>query len=185
MARFTPLFRRLLGFLFILVVFGTLAWGVEMLWHPLAPVIAYVNQDVGAVGATLSNQLVAGVSLASLVLFLILMLVPLAMRGVNNRQFLGSFSRGILSSIVFLVSNWIYSQLEGLGRFWLLAGIILMIVVTVVLIELITRAGKEANEVNTRTDLMASITSGLAFSLLLNIGTYAWNSITAVLLTVG
>lgn len=181
MARFTPLLRRVLGFLFLVVVLGTLGWGVQMIWHPLDPFIEYVNQDVGAVGATLSNQMVAGVSLASLVLFLIFMLIPLALRGVNNGQFLGSFTRGILSSAVFLVSNWIYGELETLGRFWLLVGILLMIVVTVVLIELITRAGKEKDEVNTRTDLMASITSGLAFSLLLNMGTYAWTTVSQVL----
>jgi hypothetical protein len=155
-------------------------WGVQSLWHPLDPVIRYVNQDVGAVGATLSNQMVAGISLASLVLFIILLLVPLAMRGVNNRQFLGSFTRGILSSVVFLFSNWLYSQLESLGRFWLVVGIVLMVIVTVVLIELITRAGRERDEVNTRTDLMASITSGLAFSLLLNLGGYAWSYIEKV-----
>lgn len=165
-----------------MVVLGTVGWGVQMIWHPLDPFIAYVNQDVGAVGATLSNELVAGVSLASLVLFVILLLIPLAMRGVHNGQFLGSFTRGILSSVVFLVSNWIYSELQGFGRFWLLVGIVSMIVVTVVLIELITRAGREKDEVNTRTDLMASITSGLAFSLLLNIGTYAWDSVKVVLL---
>jgi len=183
MARFTPLLRQLLSFLFILVVLGTLTWGVQMIWHPLDPVIAYVNQDVGAVGATLSNQIIAGVSLASLVLFIILMLIPLAIQGVNNRQFLGSFSRGILSSVVFLVSNWLYAGLEGLGRFWLLVGILLMVVVTMVLIELITRAGKVKDEINTRTDLMASITSGLAFSLLMNMGGYAWDYVQKVLVT--
>jgi hypothetical protein len=181
MARFTPLLRRLVGFLFFLAVLGAVAWGVQMIWHPLDPVIQYVNQDVGAVGATLSNQLVAGVSLASLFLFVILLLVPLAMRGVNNRQFMGSFFRGILASVVFLVSDWLYGQLEQLGRFWLVAGLALTVVVTVVLIELITRAGKEQDEVNTRTDLMASITSGLAFALLLKLGTYAWTYIEAVL----
>jgi len=181
MARFTPLLRQILGFLFLVVVLGTLVWGAQMIWHPLDPIIAYVNQDVGAVGATLSNQVIAGVSLASLVLFLILMLIPLAIRGVNNAQFLGSFARGILSSMVFLVSNWLYGELEGLGRFWLLVGIFLMVVVTVVLIELITRAGKRQDEVNTRTDLMASITSGLAFSLLMNLGLYAWDAFKTVL----
>lgn len=181
MARFTPLFRRLIGFAFILVVLGALAWGVQMIWHPLDPVIEYVNQDVGAVGATLSGQVVAGISLASLFLFVILMLVPLAMRGVNNRQFLGSFSRGILASVVFLVSDWLYGQLELLGRFWLVVGLGLTVVVTVVLIELITRAGREQNEVNTRTDLMASVTSGLAFALLLKLGTSAWSAAQAVL----
>lgn len=183
MARFTPFLRNLLGFVFFLVVLGTIAWGVQMIWHPLDPIIAYVNQDVGAVGATLSTQVVAGVSLASLVLFLILMLIPLAIRGVDNRQFLGSFTRGILSSVVFLVSNWLYGELEVLGRFWLLVGMALMVVVTVVLIELITRAGRLKDEVNTRTDLMASITSGLAFSLLLNLGTYAWDAVAVVLTT--
>jgi len=181
MARFTPLFRRLVVALFFLAVAGAVTWGVQMIWHPLDPVIAYVNQDVGAVGATLSNQLVAGISLASLFLFVILMLVPLAMRGVNNRQFLGSFFRGILASAVFLVSDWLYGRLESAGRFWLVAGLALTVVVTVILIELITRAGKAEDERNTRTDLMASITSGLAFSLLLKLGSYAWTYVEAVL----
>jgi len=181
MARFTPLLRNVLGFLFILVVLGTIVWGVQMLWHPLDPIIAYVDQDVGAVGATLSSQMVAGVSLASLALFVILMLIPLAMRGVNNKQFLGSFLRGILASVVYIISDWLYGQLEKVGRFWLLAGLVLTVIVTVVLIEMITRAGKVKDEVGTRTDLMASITSGLAFALLTNLAGYAWSSVQKVI----
>jgi len=174
MRRFTPLLRRVLGFLFILVVVGVVAWGVQSLWHPLDPVIAYVDQDVGAVGATLSTQTIAGVSLASLVLFVILMVIPLAMRGVNNNQFMGSFTRGILASVVYVLSDWLYNELEKAGRFWLFVGMLATIIITVVFIELITRAGRREHEVATRSDLMASITSGLAFSLLTNLAQYAW-----------
>lgn len=181
MARLTPLLRRIFGFLFFVAVLGALLWGVQMIWHPLDPVIAYVDQDVGAAGATLSGQVVAGVSLASLVLFLILLLIPLAMRGVDNRQFLGSFFRGILASVVFIISDWLYGLLEKQGRFWLIAGLALAVVVTVVLIELITRAGRLKDEVGTRTDLMASVTSGLAFALLLNLGQFAWDAVQKVL----
>ena len=181
MARFTPLLRRIIGFLFVLVVLGTLAWGVQMIWHPLDPLIKYVDQDVGVAGATLSNKVIAGVSLASLLLFIILLLIPLAMRGVNNRQFLGSFLRGLLASVVYLVSDWLYGELEKLGRFWLVVGLALTVVLTVVLIELITRAGRERDEVSTRTDLMASITSGLAFALLTNLGLYAWEYVQKVM----
>jgi len=181
MARLTPLIRNVFSFLLILVVLGTLAWGVQMIWHPLDPLIAYVDQDVGAVGATLSSQMVAGVSLASLVLFVIFLLIPLAMRGVNNKQFLGSFFRGILASVVYLVSDWLYGELEKIGRFWLLVGLALTVIVTLILIEMITRAGKVKDEIETRTDLMASITSGLAFALLTNLGGYAWTYIQKVL----
>jgi len=174
MARFTHLLRNILSFLFVVVVLGTILWGVQMIWHPLDPIIAYVDQDVGAVGATLSSQTVAGISLASMVLFIILMLIPLAMRGVNNKQFLGSFLRGILASVVYVISDWLFAELEKVGRFWLLAGLALTVVVTLVLIEMITRAGKVQNEVGTRTDLLASITSGLAFALLTNLAGYAW-----------
>ena len=175
MARFTPLLRQILGFLFIITVLGTVTWGVQAIWHPLDPVIAYVDQDVGAAGATLSTQVVAGVSLASLVLFIILLFIPLAIRGVDNKQFLGSFFRGILASVVYIVSDFLYGILEKQGRFWLIVGLVLTVLVTVVLIELITRAGKRQHEVGTRTDLMASITSGLAFALLTNIAQYAWD----------
>jgi len=181
MARFTPLLRNILSFVFIMVVLGTLIWGVQMIWHPLDPIIAYVNQDVGAVGATLSSQTIAGVSLASMVLFVILLLIPLAMRGVDNKQFLGSFARGILASVVYVISDWLYGELGKVGRFWLLVGLAVTVIVTVVLIEMITRAGKTKDEVGTRTDLMASIASGLAFALLTNLAGYAWNAIQKIL----
>jgi hypothetical protein len=181
MARFTPLLRNILGFLFIVVVLGTVVWGVQMIWHPLDPVIAFVNQDVGTAGATLSTQVVAGISLASLVLFLILLIIPLAIRGVDNRQFLGSFFRGILASVVFLISDWLYGLLEKQGRFWLIAGLALTVIVTFVLIEMITRAGRRKDEVGTRTDLMASITSGLAFGLLANLALFSWNAVQKVI----
>ena len=181
MARLTPLLRKLFSFLFVLVVIGALAWGVQMIWHPLDPVIKYVDQDVGSAGATLSSQVVAGVSLASLVLFLILLIIPIAMRGVNNRQFFGSFFRGILASVVYIVADWLFGELEKVGRFWLIVGLVLAVIVTIVLIEIITRAGKVKDEVSTRTDLMASITSGLAFALLTNVGLYAWSYVQKVL----
>jgi hypothetical protein len=181
MARFTPLLRRVLGFLFILVVLGVVVWGVQMIWHPLDPIIKYVDQDVGAVGATLSTQAVAGVSMASLVLFAILMIIPLSMRGVDNKQFLGSFTRGILASGVYLFTDWLYAQLERSGRFWLLVGMLTTVIVTVVFVELITRAGKRQDEVNARTDLMASVTSGLAFALIANLAEYAWSYVQKVI----
>ncbi len=174
MSRIPSLFRSIVRLLAIVLVLGALLVGAQILWHPFDPVIAFVNQDVAAAGATLSNQIVAGVSLGILVLFLILMLIPLLLRGVDNKQFLGSFFRGILASVVFLATDFLYGQLESLGRIYLVAGIISSVIVTFFLIEIITRAGKAKNEVGTRTDLLASITSGLAFSLLLKLGSYAW-----------
>jgi len=60
-------------------------------------------------------------------------------------------------------------------------GILSAVIVTFFLIEMITRAGKARQEVSTRTDLLASITSGLAFSILLKIGSDAWNYTNQVL----
>ncbi|MEI8095079.1 MAG: hypothetical protein WCG80_12775 [Spirochaetales bacterium] len=181
MAGIPSLFRSIVRFLVILVMLGAVLYGVQLIWHPFDPIIAFVNQDVAAAGATLSNQIVAGVSLGALVLFVILMLVPLLLRGVDNKQFLGSFFRGILASVVFLATDWLYGELEHLGRIYLVVGIVASVVVTFFLIEIITRAGKSKHEVSTRTDLLASITSGLAFSLLLKIGTYAWEYAAKVL----
>jgi hypothetical protein len=181
MAGIPSLLRSIVRFLVAMIFLGSILAGVQILWHPFDQAIAFVNQDVAAAGATLSSQLVAGVSLGALALFLILMLVPLLLRGVNNRQFLGSFFRGILASAVFLFTEWLYGELEQLGRIWLVVGILSAVIVTFFLIEMITRVGKARQEVSTRTDLLASITSGLAFSILLKIGSYAWNYTNQVL----
>jgi hypothetical protein len=181
MSGIPSLFRSIVRFAVILVMLGAILAGVQIMWHTFDPIVNFINQDIGAAGATLSNQVVAGISLGVLVLFLILMLVPLLLRGVDNKQFLGSFFRGILASMVFLASDYLYGQLEHLGRIWLVVGIVGSVVVTFFLIEIITRAGRSQHEVSTRTDLLASITSGLAFSLLLKLGTYAWEAVSKVL----
>lgn len=181
MAGITSLLRSIVRFLVLLIFLGAILAGVQILWHPFDEAIAFVNQDIGAAGATLSSQVVAGVSLGALALFLLLMLVPLLVRGVDNKQFLGSLFRGVLASAVFLCSDWLYGQLEQRGRIWLVVGILSSVIVTFFLIEIITRAGKAKQQVSNRTDLLASITSGLAFSLLLKTGTYAWDSTSKVL----
>ena len=175
MARLTDFLRRLIRFAFILVALASILFTIQTLWHVFDPLIAYVDQDVDLAGATLSAQILAGVSVAALALFLVFLIIAIAHRGVNNHQFVISFLRNILSSAVFLVSDWAFTSLQKMGRFYLILALVSTLVVTIILIEMITKASKRKEEVSVRTDLLASIVAGLAFGLILATGQFAWS----------
>lgn len=172
MARFTQFVGQLFWFIIIMVAIACVVFTVQTIWHPFNALIAFINQDVDKVNSTLTGEVVGGISFAALLLFLVLLLIPLLIRGVNNKQFITGFLRGILASAVYLVTDYFYSSMEKLGRFWLVLAILFSIVVTFVLVELITRAGKKKDEVSVRTDLTSSISSGLAFGLIIKLVTY-------------
>lgn len=163
----------------LLVVIGLVI--IQQIWGTFTPLIDYLNQDLQAVDSTLGAELVAGISLGGLVVFLILLLIPILTPGVNTKNFLSAFFRGLLASAVFLATNYFYARMEELGRFYLLASMALAIVVTFVLIEIIALSGRKEDQKAVRTDLSASIASGLAFGLILELVGFALKNLGLVI----
>lgn len=160
--------------IFLTIAVVSILFTVQSIWHVFDPLIKYVDQDVTLATSTLSVQLMTGVSIGALVLFFVFLAIAVFHRGINNRQFVSSFFRNILSSVIFIVSDWAFSTLQKHGRFYLLLALVATLIITIILIEMVAKASNQKAEVSMRTDLMSSVTAGLAFGLLLATGQFAW-----------
>lgn len=147
---------------------------VQLLFHPFDAILATVEADLAAADATLQGNVVAGISLGTLVLVLAVAALPLFKKGVRRRQYGLSFWRGLLSSAIFLATDRLYRYVQGLGLLYFSATLALFVAATIILVEIVSRAGKAETESETRTDLLASIVSGLVFGLLVQLFEYAF-----------
>ncbi|NNM54878.1 MAG: hypothetical protein HKM05_09170 [Spirochaetales bacterium] len=174
MARLTKFLKNLLRLIFFTIAIASILFTVQSIWHVFTPIITYVDQDVNLATSTLSVQVMTGVSIAALVLFFVFLAIAILHRGINNRQFVSSFFRNILSSVIFVVSDWAFSTLQKQGRFYLLLALVLTLIITIILIEMVAKASNQKAEISMRTDLMSSVTAGLAFGLILATGQFTW-----------
>jgi len=150
-------------------ILGTLAI-VQVYFHPFDIVLDRADASLAAMDRVLTQDEVAGVSMGSLALVLAVAALPLFRKGVRRRQYAVSFWRGLLSSVIFLATDKLYRYVQGLGVLYFSATLALFLAVTIVLVEIISRAGKAEDEEDTRTELIASIVSGLVFGLLVQLG---------------
>ncbi|MDP3180005.1 MAG: hypothetical protein Q8M76_18985 [Spirochaetaceae bacterium] len=151
-----------------LIALGLLAV-VQELYHPFDEILATANASLAKVDTVLSKDALADVSMGSLVLTGAVAAIPLFRKGVRRRQYGVSFWRGILSSAIFLGTDKLYRYARGIGSLYLSATIALFLAATIILVEIASRVGKVEDEADTRTELMASIVSGLVFGLALQL----------------
>jgi len=154
------------------LVFGILAL-VQIYFHPFDLVIEEANRGLAVADSTLSKDAVSGISLGSLALVGIVASLPLFKKGVRRHQYWVSFWRGLLSSAIFLCTDKLYRYVQDIGILYLTATLALFVGATIVLVEIVSRAGRIESEADTRTELLASIASGLIFGLLVQLGEYA------------
>lgn len=180
MRRVKSYLRRLLvGIFILLAVIGSLVLG-QLAFGIFDGTIAYLDQDLAAFDRTLTREAIAGVSFGALSLVIAVAALPLLLRGVDKRQYLGSLFRGILASGIFLASDRFYSLMEGYGRFYLTAAVLAAAVLTLILVKMAVRMGKAEEEKAARTDIIASIVGGLVFALILRLGSYGLEQVKAL-----
>jgi hypothetical protein len=169
-------FLRGLGWLVAIlsILAGALAL-VQAIWHPFDLVIAKAGEDLAAVDQTLTKDAMGGISIGSFALVAAVAAIPLLGRGVRRRQYALSFWRGLLSSAIFLASDKLYRIVLAKGAFYFSATILLFLAATIILVEIVSRVGRRESESDTRTELLASIVSGLVFGLLVQFGEYAFS----------
>ncbi len=167
---------RLLGYLRFLgwvIAAAALAIGllalVQILFHPFDTLLATVEGELSVADTTLQANTVAGISLGTIVLVAVVSALPLLRKGVRRRQYGLSFWRGLLSSAIFLATDRLYRYVQELGLLYFSATLALFIAATIVLVEIVSRVGKAEAESDTRTELLASIVSGLVFGLLVQL----------------
>ncbi len=172
------IYLRVLGWILAVstLVFGLLAVA-QILFHPFDIVIETADKGLAIADRTLASDAVAGVSIGTLALVAIVAALPLLKKGVRRRQYAVSFWRGLLSSAIFLATDRLYRYVQSLGLLYFTATLALFIAATIVLVEVVSRAGKVEEESDTRTELMASIVSGLVFGLIVQLAEYAIGAI--------
>jgi hypothetical protein len=149
----------------VAMVVGGLALAQEI-WHPFDRAIALMHAEFNAVDRTLSKESVAGVQFGALALALAVAGASLLTPGVRRKHYQISFARGLVSSLIFFVTDALYRYLKGRGDLYYVAAIALFVGATLVLVEILARWGTRAAEAERRTEFLASIVSGLSFALI-------------------
>jgi hypothetical protein len=147
------------------IAVGVLAF-VQLAYHPFDKILAQIDSNLAKTDEALQGNAVEGVSLGTIALVVAAAALPLFKRGVRRRQYALSFWRGLLSSGIFLATDKLYRYVQALGRLYFSATVALFIAATIILVEIVSRAGKLEEEADTRTELLASIVSGLVFGLI-------------------
>ena len=173
-SRFARYVRGLLKTAVVLASIGICVAYLQVQYGLFDREIAKASAIVAAADARLSNEAFAGISLGSLILVLALCVIPVFMRKIDGRGYRRALWRGLVSAAVFFVSTALYSFAESVSRFYLLAAIALVIVVSALLVEGISLAVREEDERSFRTDIVAAIASGLLFAVVLKLGQYAF-----------
>ncbi|MDA8426662.1 MAG: hypothetical protein M0Z80_11050 [Treponema sp.] len=173
-SRFVRYIRGLFKAAVILAALGLCLFFVQKRFGLFDREIAATDSFVAGASASLSSEAFAGISLGSLVLVAVLCVFPVFVKKFDNKAYLRSLWRGLISALVFFVSNELYSLAARASRLYLLAAIAIVIVVSALLVEGIALAVREGEERSFRTDVVASIASGLLFSVLLKLGQYGY-----------
>lgn len=158
----------------VVSILGSALALVQEIWHPFDPIVGRADAQLALIDQKLTSNLVAGISVSTVVLILAIAGLSIAARGVRKRQYLVSFWRGILSSAIFLASDTFYRFLRELGRLYYTAALALFIAAILILVEVMARMGNRAEERERRTEYLASIVSGLCFALIVQAGEYLW-----------
>ena len=150
-----------------IIVGGLLA--VQLIFEPFTDQIILVTDWIAKVNSVVETSLFTGISVGMIVLALVVAFLPLVSRKINRRQYLVATQRGVLAALVFFFSQMLYTWAENLSRFWLIVAIVGVAAITFILIETLSLLMRQDEEVAFRTDLLASIASGLVSGIVLKL----------------
>ncbi len=157
---FTLIF--IISILFILII-------IQLVFHPFSVILSQISEWIINANKTLSSELIAGISIGTVIFVLLMFFFPLMHKGVNRKRYWSSIQKGLITSFVFYISQLFYRYAETIGRFYFLIALFIVIIITLILIEIITLSMREEKEIELRTDLIAAIVSGLIFGILLKL----------------
>lgn len=169
---------RALGWIMAgLILVGGILVLVQVFYHPFDEILDKAQWGLAQADRTLQMDTITGVSIGSLALVLLVAAIPLLKKGVRKRQYGLSFWRGLLSSFIFLATDRLYRYMQNRGLLYFSATLAIFIAATIILVEIVSRAGKLEAESDTRTELLASIVSGLVFGLIVQLGQYLFHMV--------
>jgi Na+/proline symporter len=169
-SRFTRYIGRLLRIALVLSVLVLGLYAAQSYYHVFDDQIAGVKAFLASLEDSLSAEALAGISMGSLVLVAVLCLAPIFWKKIDTRGYMRGLWRGIVSAFVFLASTELFSFAAKASKVYLILSIAGVIIVSALLIEAVSLAAREEEERSLRTDIVASISSGLLFGVLLQLG---------------
>lgn len=171
--RATRFLNRVAIFSIVLVTVIVILAAVEQVFHPFTPWIDKAAAWFSETERLLSGNSLMGISFGMIALTLLVCLFPLFLPKVNKKQFRTNTVRGVIASVVFYVTQLMYSWAEKFGKLHLIGAMLVAIVVALVIIEFLSLLTRVDEEVSMRTDLLASAASGLAAGIVIKLAEVA------------
>jgi hypothetical protein len=171
-SRFARYLRNLILIAVILAVIVLVLAGIQAIFHPFDALIAKVLAFVGDLDSKLTREAFNGITLGSLVLIVALCIFPLFLKRIDEKAYARGLWRGLIAASVFFVSNRLFALASKIGRVHFIVTMLAVVVVTAIVVEGVSLAVKEEEERSFRTDVVASITSGLLFGVLVKLAEY-------------
>jgi hypothetical protein len=171
-SRLARYFRRLTRTAIALAILALLLAAVQALFHPFDALLARGATLVEELDSRLSREAFNGITLGSLGLILAICVFPIFLRRIDEKAYGRGLWRGLISAAVFYLSNELYALATRLGRIQFILAILGVIVVSALVVEGVSLAVKEEEERSFRTDIVASIGSGLLFGVLVKLAEY-------------
>lgn len=119
--------------------------------------------------AGVQTRLIAGISIGSLLIALSFLLIPAFSRRIDRKAFFTSIWRGLLSALTYLIASKVYEVALKKGHLAVVITNIIFIFITFILIETIIILISDNDEKGLRTELTASISSGVLFGILVQL----------------
>lgn len=162
--------KRFFKVVLVLIILSGAVYGMQYYFHILNTPLKQCNHYIATANNIVYKDMFWGISTGTIFFIAILIILPILMRKINTRSYFKNLFQGVISSLIFFISQNIYSYFEKISKFYLLVAIIGVAIITLVLIKIV--AGmykKEEDQVEFRTAYVASITAGLIFSVLLQL----------------
>jgi hypothetical protein len=169
-------FARFLHRLARLVVALGILWlafvAAQATFHPFDGAIASTKAFVAGMDSRLSKEAFNGITLGSLALILALCIFPIFLSRIDEKAYGRGLWRGVISTAVFYLSNELYAMAAKESRMHFIAALVGVVIVTAIVVEAISLAVREEEQRSFRTDIVASIASGLLFSVIIKLGEF-------------
>ncbi len=171
-SRFSRYVRRLARTAIALALLALILAAIQAVYHPFDPFLAAAKSFVDELDSRLSRELFNGITIGSLVLILGLCVFPIFLRKIDERAYGRGLWRGIISAAVFFLANALFALASKISRTGFILSIVGVAVVGAVIVEAVSLAAKEEEERSFRTDIVASIASGLLFGVIVKLAEY-------------
>jgi hypothetical protein len=168
-SRFRRYLRRLARVGILLGALAIVLYGVQAIFHPFDEAIARLLAYVQELDDNLSREAFAGISIGSLVLILIICLFPFLLKRIDEAAYLRGLWRGLIAAAVYFLSNKLFALAVSANRIYFILATLGIIVLTLIVVEGLSLAVREEEERSFRTDVTASIASGLLFGVLVKL----------------